>query len=226
MTGSLLGLWALDPDPAAVDGPRRATLRLDPHGGGIRLQLHWFDRAGEGHGRQAQLPPTALDDGAGGLLLAGTDAVGEHLDLRESPTVTWRFRRVLEDVKQVILYRRDLQMRKGKIAAQVAHASLKVLIDRDEGTWSRLSVPMDAAMASWTRARFAKVVLSVASEADLLRAHQLARDAGLPTALITDAGRTEFHGVPTKTTCAIGPARIADIDAITGRDGAIPTKLA
>ena len=52
------------------------------------------------------------------------------------------------------------------------------------------------------------------------------QQAGLPTALITDGGRTEFHGVPTHTTVAIGPARADQIDQITGPDGAVVTKLA
>ena len=34
-------------------------------------------------------------------------------------------------VKQVIVVRRDLNMRKGKLAAQVAHASMKFLIDNN-----------------------------------------------------------------------------------------------
>ena len=34
--------------------------------------------------------------------------------------------------------------------------------------------------------------------------------------LITDAGHTEFHGVPTRTCLAIGPAWSDEIDAITG----------
>ncbi len=136
------------------------------------------------------------------------------------------YRRVLDPVKQVILYRRDLNMRKGKIAAQVAHASLAVLLRRDEGSWGRLSVPLDPAMASWIARGTAKVVLSVESEADLLRAYEEARARGLPAELVTDAGRTEFKGVPTRTTCAIGPARAADIDAITGPEGLVPTKLA
>ena len=46
------------------------------------------------------------------------------------------------------------------------------------------------------------------------------------TALVVDAGHTEFHGVPTKTTVAIGPARAEDIDVVTGPEGLIPTKLA
>ncbi|MCB9684977.1 MAG: hypothetical protein H6738_07860 [Alphaproteobacteria bacterium] len=136
------------------------------------------------------------------------------------------YHRCLEGTKQVLLYRRDLNMRKGKIAAQIAHASLKVLLDRDEGSWDRLVIPLDEAMASWTRARFAKIVLSVETEEDLVRAHEEARARGLPTALVTDAGHTEFHGVPTRTTVAIGPALAADIDVITGPDGLVATKLA
>ncbi len=130
------------------------------------------------------------------------------------------------DVKQVLVYRRDLKMRKGKIAAQVAHASLKVILDRNVGTSERLVVPLEGAMAAWIRRRFTKVVLSVDSEEALLRIHQEALQRGIPTALITDAGKTEFGGVPTRTTVAVGPALCSEIDAITGPEGMVPTKLA
>jgi PTH2 family peptidyl-tRNA hydrolase len=35
-------------------------------------------------------------------------------------------------------------------------------------------------------------------------------------ALVVDAGATEFHGVPTKTCCAVGPGWTDEVDAITG----------
>ena len=38
------------------------------------------------------------------------------------------------DIKQVIVVRKDLNMRKGKIATQVAHASMKVLLDVMDNT--------------------------------------------------------------------------------------------
>jgi PTH2 family peptidyl-tRNA hydrolase len=149
-------------------------------------------------------------------------------------------------IKQVIVYRRDLNMRKGKIAAQVAHASMKVFFDR--GTVETeslvrpcpipgyehedhsfrtpaLVIPLTAEMVEWVNGLFTKVVLTVETEADLLRVHELAREAGIPTALITDAGLTEFGGVPTKTAVALGPAKVEDIDRITGTEGAVPTKL-
>ena len=55
---------------------------------------------------------------------------------------------------------------------------------------------------------------------------EAARERGLPTSLITDAGRTEFGGVPTRTAVAVGPAVVGEIDAITGPEGLVATKLA
>ena len=132
--------------------------------------------------------------------------------------------------KQVLLYRRDLKMRKGKIAAQCAHASVGVLLRpalraAAPGT-DPLPVALGPVTEAWLRYGQAKIVLSVDDEAALLKAHMLALEAGLPTIVITDAGHTEFKGVPTRTTVAIGPAPVAAIDAITGPDGAIPTRLA
>ena len=49
-------------------------------------------------------------------------------------------------VKQVLLYRRDLKMRKGKIAAQCAHASLAVFLRRGAVAQGHLVVPLDVAM--------------------------------------------------------------------------------
>jgi PTH2 family peptidyl-tRNA hydrolase len=49
----------------------------------------------------------------------------------------------------------------------------------------------------------------------LLKLHQRALEAGLITALIQDAGLTEFGGVPTCTALAIGPDEDAKIDELT-----------
>ncbi|TMQ07515.1 MAG: hypothetical protein E6J91_35310 [Deltaproteobacteria bacterium] len=89
--------------------------------------------------------------------------------------------------------RKDLGMRKGKMIAQGAHASLKVLLDAGEPdpAGAAFRVPLDPALAEWLGGRFTKVCVS-------------------------DAGHTEFHGVPTKTCCAVGPAWSDAVDAITG----------
>jgi len=119
--------------------------------------------------------------------------------------------------------RKDLGMRKGKMIAQGAHASLRVLLDRGqlepgEGAahGDRYLIEMTEPMKAWMTGRFTKVCVSVDSEAALDDVVARAKAAGVPCALIVDAGQTEFHGVPTKTCCAVGPAWTDDVDAITG----------
>lgn len=120
--------------------------------------------------------------------------------------------------KQVIVMRKDLNMRKGKMIAQGAHASMRVLLEAGAPDNARqtFTITMSEPMAAWVTGRFTKVCVSVDSEAALDAVVERAKLAGLPVALITDAGQTEFHGVPTKTCCAVGPAWAADVDAITG----------
>ena len=122
----------------------------------------------------------------------------------------------MKTAKQVIVMRKDLHMRKGKMIAQGAHASLAVLVERGRIEDSELTCELTPAMASWLGERFTKVCVSVESEAALDAVVARARAAGVPCALVVDSGKTEFHGVPTKTCCAVGPAWAAEVDAITG----------
>lgn len=121
------------------------------------------------------------------------------------------------DAKQVIVMRKDLGMRKGKMIAQGAHASMAVLLDRGDMHDDAFRIELTPAMHTWiVTGRFTKVCVSVNSEAALDAVVTKAREAGVPCALIVDAGKTEFHGVPTKTCCAVGPAWTDEVDAITG----------
>ncbi len=56
----------------------------------------------------------------------------------------------------------------------------------------------------------------VDSDGELLDVVRAAEEAGVMAHLCVDAGRTEFHGVPTPTCCAVGPDFPARIDPITG----------
>lgn len=127
----------------------------------------------------------------------------------------------MAEQKQVIVVRKDLNMRKGKIASQVAHASLGSVVnflqDREKkpgGYYIGGRVPN--AIYDWLDGPFTKIVVSCDSEAELIALHEEAKKRGVITCLITDAGRTEFDNVPTKTTCAIGPGDVHEIDKITG----------
>lgn len=110
-------------------------------------------------------------------------------------------------MKQVIVVRSDLNMRRGKEAAQAAHASLMAVTGL---------VFTDAVREWLSDFGGCKIVVSVASEGELIAAYAAARDAGMICSIVQDAGRTEFGGVPTYTAAAIGPGHIKDVDAITG----------
>ena len=58
--------------------------------------------------------------------------------------------------------------------------------------------------------------MRVVSEEELLGIVQKAREAGAPAYICVHAGRSEFHGVPTPTCCAVGPDFLGRIDPITG----------
>ena len=119
--------------------------------------------------------------------------------------------------KQVIVMRKDLGMRKGKMIAQGAHAAMAVLLEHAAASDTELVIPLDPAAHQWlVSGRFTKVCVGVESEAALDDVVARARAAHVPCAVIVDAGKTEFHGVATKTCCAVGPAWADEVDAITG----------
>lgn len=108
--------------------------------------------------------------------------------------------------KQMIIMRKDLNMRKGKMIAQGAHASLKVVLENLE----------HPDVKAWLQSAFAKIAVSVDSEEEMFELMYHAKKAGIINTLITDAGRTEFNGVPTNTCIALGPAAEEKLDPITG----------
>ena len=107
-------------------------------------------------------------------------------------------------MKQVILVRHDLKLPKGKMAAQVAHASTEAVLRSHKDDISK-----------WRSGGMKKVVLRVDDKNELLKYMNAAKDAGLVTSLITDAGRTVVE--PGTMTClGIGPDKEEKIDKITG----------
>ncbi len=131
-------------------------------------------------------------------------------------------------VKQVIVMRKDLNMRKGKMVAQGAHASMKAILYQMERTTSEgwgdkgtivhytLTDRQQSYLMQWLEGSFAKICVSVDSEAELNEIVKKARDLGLVCSTIVDNGNTEFNGVPTKTCCAIGPWDSEELNTITG----------
>jgi len=108
------------------------------------------------------------------------------------------------EYKQVILVREDLKLDKGKMAVQVAHASLEAALRSDKEI-----------IKKWRAKGMKKVVLKIKNKEELFKYKEIAKDNNLKTALITDAGRTAIEP-GTKTCLAIGPDEEKKIDDITG----------
>ncbi|NLS97488.1 MAG: aminoacyl-tRNA hydrolase [Planctomycetaceae bacterium] len=119
-------------------------------------------------------------------------------------------------IKQVIVMRHDLKMRRGKQIAQGAHASMSFLCRRLQEAGLVTLDDLTETQRAWLTGAFAKVCCRVDSEEELMQIYDKALEAGLEVHLITDSGRTEFHGQPTRTCLAIGPDEADKIDAITG----------
>ncbi|MGQ9538896.1 MAG: peptidyl-tRNA hydrolase Pth2 [Candidatus Bathycorpusculaceae bacterium] len=110
--------------------------------------------------------------------------------------------------KQVIAFRSDLKMGKGKIAAQAGHAAVSASEEarKRRKEWFK----------AWLNEGQCKIVVKVKSEKELLELKKQANELGLPCALIRDRGLTEIP--PGTITClGIGPAPAELTDKITGK---------
>lgn len=131
--------------------------------------------------------------------------------------------------KQMIVMRRDLKMRKGKIAAQAGHAcveaTLMAIVREGRGgalrategwAWVEHGEDDVTALTEWFDAGVAKICVYVDSEGALLELAERGRELGFAVALVRDAGHTEFHGEPTYTCLAFEPLPAEKIDPLTG----------
>ncbi|KJE89010.1 hypothetical protein CAOG_000571 [Capsaspora owczarzaki ATCC 30864] len=156
---------------------------------------------------------------------------------------------LMEDTKMVLVVRADLEMGKGKAAAQCCHAAIaalelathhaprvrpptkRCLFDVDLrsatrwlsrrcfafGFWRLLFCFYSTCQVvrAWSRQAHAKVVLKTPDEASLFELQRKARQAGLVSYIVRDAGRTQI-AAGSRTVLAVGPGPVATIDKVTG----------
>lgn len=138
--------------------------------------------------------------------------------------------------KQVIIVNKGLGMSKGKMAAQVAHASEAFLLKQFlNGTGTKenkydnlgvlsgytLQIPVDLDIYEWITSSYAKVVCEVKNEAELQKVVDKAIKAGMiedeDFFKIIDNGYTEFNNQKTWTCIGFRPMKSEDIDKVTKR---------
>ncbi|MCL5679792.1 MAG: peptidyl-tRNA hydrolase Pth2 [Candidatus Marsarchaeota archaeon] len=112
----------------------------------------------------------------------------------------------LGEIKQAIIIRSNLEMSKGKIAAQAAHASLMSYFEAER---------QDKQVArEWLDTGEKKIVLKVSDEDSLVKLYNAFKFKKVPCALVTDAGLTEIPP-GSKTALGIGPWKSEEIDIFT-----------
>ncbi len=111
------------------------------------------------------------------------------------------------DYKLVVAVREDLDLSRGKLAVQVAHAAVQAAFATREShpRWFR----------AWWKEGQKKVVVGVPGIDALRDLERRARELDLTAAMIEDAGLTELS--PGTTTClGIGPGPNGTVDRVTG----------
>ena len=112
------------------------------------------------------------------------------------------------EYKQVIVFRSDLKMGKGKLAAQAGHAAVSAAEEarKRHRTW----------WEAWLFEGQRKIAVKVKDEKELEELEEQAKDLDLPNALIVDRGLTQIPE-GTVTCLGIGPAPATLVDRLTGK---------
>ena len=127
-------------------------------------------------------------------------------------------------IKQVIIVRRDLinrntaAMTPGKLAVQVAHASLGAILEQMPVTDDVCFLDLEEFpyTRNWLAGHFRKIVLYVKSEEALMKKYHEIKNAGHIVSLIKDVGYTVFDE-PTVTCFGVEPLPSSVIDPFTKR---------
>ncbi len=113
----------------------------------------------------------------------------------------------MDEVKQVIIIRKDLGMGVGKTAAQASHASIMSYLE---------TVKAGGEVAEqWLRQGQKKIVLKVDDDKAMKRLYEALKFKKIPCALVNDAGLTQL-APGTMTALGAGPWRKDEIDMLTG----------
>lgn len=107
--------------------------------------------------------------------------------------------------KQVVVFRKDIKIGKGKLASHCAHASL--------GAMRKSKTEI---VKKWEKEGAKKVVLKVDNLRRLKHIYKKAKNSRLPCFLVRDVGLTQLRK-GTVTCLGIGPAEEKKIDKITGK---------
>ncbi|PRQ27543.1 putative aminoacyl-tRNA hydrolase [Rosa chinensis] len=115
-----------------------------------------------------------------------------------------------EELKMVLVVRRDLKITTGKIASQCAHAAT--------GMYAELMQSRRSLLRQWEENGQPKIVVTCKNQQEMNKLKEAAEGIGLPTFVVADAGRTQVVS-GSKTVLAVGPGPKELVDSVTGKQG-------
>lgn len=111
------------------------------------------------------------------------------------------------NTKLVYCVRTDLKMGKGKLAAQVGHATL--------GIYKKNLKQKNNHLEKWGMTGEAKIVVKIKSEREMFQLKQRAEQMNMITHIVCDAGHTQV-AAGSNTVLAIGPDFENRLNMVTG----------
>lgn len=113
---------------------------------------------------------------------------------------------ISDEIKQVIIVRKDIKMETGKLSAQVAHAAVMGYLETEK---------KDKKVAKeWLDTGEKKIVLKVENEDSLRKFYDAFKYKQIPCALVTDAGLTQLPP-GTVTALGVGPWSSKELNPLT-----------
>lgn len=122
----------------------------------------------------------------------------------------------MKNVKQVIVVRKDLKLRKGKIASLAAHAAMQFILDNNESERpDELQVKLSQQEIQWLKGSFDKDVLGVDSQDALSDMVLRAEIHGINVYSIFDKSKKPDEG-PQLVCAAFGPDEEDQLEQVVG----------
>lgn len=122
----------------------------------------------------------------------------------------------MKNVKQVIVVRKDLRLKKGKIASLAAHAAMQFILDNNESDRpDELQVKLSQQEIHWLKGTFDKDVLGVDSQDALSDMVLRAELNGINVYSIFDKSKKPDEG-PQLVCAAFGPDEEDQLTQIVG----------
>jgi PTH2 family peptidyl-tRNA hydrolase len=122
------------------------------------------------------------------------------------------------DIKQVIVVRKDLNLKKSKLAAYVSHASMKFLLENNESErGDEFTIKLSPEEAVWLKEGSSPLIFGINSETALRDMLFRAELDGIEVYPLFVESKEDFGGEKTLVCAAFGPSSFGEFTKIVSK---------